>query len=207
MHNATAETKETEFVRFVREFGTHYARQTGMGAQLIYIRRFASKHQTTEEHKDRKKCVKSEAKFSASGGYGQFFHINGSFKQKDKDCTESSDDERFEESETAELTKTISLGSRPKDLSKWIDAEFTPVPISRVLENITDLFRKEWLEVDEDYGFSETLNESKIKEIFDEYIQQYCRLFFSDYFYDDCTPKITGNIFITPNLENILFAT
>ena len=102
----------------------------------------------------------------------------------------NNDDSSFEDSESSEVTKTISRGSRPKDLTAWVDAAFTPVPIHRVLEKISNLFKSEWLTKNEDYGFDQDLDGLEIKDLYDEYIPKYCSLFMGPYLDGDC--KETG---------------
>ena len=55
-------------------------------------------------------------------------------------------------------------------------------------ERITNLFSSEWLKKSDVYGFDKELDGLKIKELFNEYIQQYCSLFMSAYLDDDCKP-------------------
>lgn len=102
----------------------------------------------------------------------------------------SNDDSKFEDSESSEVTKTISRGSRPKQLSDWVGEAFTPVPIHRVLESISNLFRSEWLTKNDLYGFDQDLDGFKIKDMFEENMLKYCSLFMTPYLDADCKPTV-----------------
>ena len=192
-HNGT---REAAFVDFVSEFGTHYMKKTTMGAELIYERRFTNIAKTLEDRMKRQRCVKSAARASVSGGFKPpiVSNIGGSagvnYTHEESACKINNDDSSFEDSESSEVTKTISRGSRPKDLTAWVDAAFTPVPIHRVLEKISNLFKSEWLTKNEDYGFDQDLDGLEIKDLYDEYIPKYCSLFMGPYLDGDC--KETG---------------
>ena len=163
-----------------------------MGSKLIYERRYTSTSNTNEERKTRQSCVKSEAKaaVSASGSYGAAsVEASVGYEQAKNKCASNDKDSKFENSEASEVTRTISLGSRPTDLSNWVNADFIPVPIHRVLEKITNLFRKELLTKDHFYGFNEDLDGEKIKEMFIGLVPFYCEFFMSDYVSVDCKPK------------------
>ena len=96
----------------------------------------------------RSSCVKTEADASVSGGYsglGGSIQASAEVEAKQANCNSVKQKSAFSADEGLESTKTISRGSRPKDLKSWVDAAFTPVPIIRTLDKISDLFKDEWL--------------------------------------------------------------
>ena len=86
-----------------------------------------------------------------------------------------------------EGTKTLSRGSRPKELESWIDEEFIPVPVKRYLEQITVLFKDEWLTQSSFYGFERDLAGSNITLMFEQIIPDYCSLMLEGILYEDCS--------------------
>ena len=46
--------------RFLNEFGTHFAKTTKLGAQIIFERRFSSKSTSSDQKQQRSECVKIE---------------------------------------------------------------------------------------------------------------------------------------------------
>ena len=82
----------------------------------------------------------------------------------------------FTNNEGFEAVKTISRGSRPTDLKKWIDASFTPVAIKRTLDDISNLFQDKWMTKSVFYGFDRDLAGNDVKAMYNKYIEQYCSL-------------------------------
>ena len=118
LNNATEYTKKDEFIRFVKEFGTHYAKKTVMGAQLIYERRFATRKKGNLDKKSRNKCVKEESRREINAKL--FLSVNEESQKGEEKCTPNEDDQRFENSNSAELTRIITIGSRPKQFGQWV---------------------------------------------------------------------------------------
>ena len=182
-----------EYIKFVKEFGTHYMKQTSMGAELIYERMFTSNSKNSEEGKERTGCTKHEAEASlGGGGYGAY--LKASYGETGSDCKSSKEDSKFESSEGNEIKKVISRGSRPTDLESWITSDFFPVPIHRILEDIEGLFRNEWLQKSDEYGFTESLDGEALKQIFYKYKNDYCGLFLGPFLNYNCS--VNGNILI-----------
>ena len=173
---------------FIFEFGTHYAKTTNMGAQLIYERRFSSKAKTKQEENERSECTKMEASASV-GVSGVVNEFSASANASNKDCSSNKDKSAFDKGESFEGVRTISRGSRPKELKNWIDSSFTPVAIKRTLNKITDLFKDEWLTANEFYGIDEDLSGSGIKTMFEEIVQKYCGLMLTGILDNDCNIK------------------
>ena len=192
-------TRKTAIVKFLKEFGTHFMERTSLGSELIYEHIFTTTASSKEERENRQKCVKSEAEGSVSGG-GFGAELSASLGVGTGKCEESATDSAFEESESSEISKTIARGSRPKDLSNWVDADFTPVPIHRELQTMTELFQTNWLGKDIFYGFEKSLNGQKMKELFDEYVtnnpEKVCELLMNNFLNKDCTPKSKYAVYI-----------
>ena len=75
---------------FIFEFGTHYAKTTNMGAQLIYERRFSSKANTKQEENERSECTKMEASASVEVESG-LSGMSASVDASNKDCSKNKD--------------------------------------------------------------------------------------------------------------------
>ena len=169
------EVQKLAVANFVKEFGTHYSKVTQLGAQLIYERRFETTAKSTEEKAERNACVKDEASVSVEVG-NSFAKVSAEAKFSNKDCDGVKSGSDFSNTEGFEAVKTISRGSRPTDLKKWIDATFTPIPIRRLLEDISSLFQDKWMTKSVFYGFGKDLSGARIKAMYDRNIGQYCSL-------------------------------
>ena len=179
------DSKKKVISKFIKEFGTHYSKVTKLGAQLIYERRFENTAKTSEEKKIRNGCVKDEATFEVGVESGlNSASVKGHFSNED--CKKSNEKSDFSNTEGFEAVKTISRGSRPTDLSKWIGANFTPIPIKRILDDLSNLFKDEWMTKSIFYGFEKDLDGSKIKAMYDTYIVQYCTLILYGILDEDC---------------------
>ena len=137
--------------RFLNEFGTHFAKTTKLGAQIIFQRRFSSKTTSAEQAQQRAECTEIEVTiisnvvlyalhfklfyvFQAAAslaveGYG--YGVEASAEYANKECDNVKSDSAFSESETFEATVTISRGSRPSSLDEWLSSDFQPTPIQR----------------------------------------------------------------------------
>ena len=170
------ESKQKEAVaNFVKEFGTHYSKVTKLGAELIYERRFENTAKSVQEKKERNECVKDEADVSVGVSAGAN-EVKASGSYKNKDCEGMKKGSDFSNNEGMEAVNTISRGSRPTDLKKWIDASFTPVVIERTLDDISNLLQDRWMTKSTFYGFDKDLQGDRIKEMYNKYIEQYCSL-------------------------------
>ena len=76
-------------------------------------------------------------------------------------------------------------------MKQWLkeDTEFIPVPLHRVLEDIKNLFRDEWLRKNDAYGFRESLDGKALRELFKRHEKDYCKNFLEVFLNDDCTNK------------------
>ena len=181
--------KRESVASFVREFGTHYMKEINLGAQLVYERRFKEKSKSSSEKNDRSGCVKDEAKASVSAsGFGVKGSLSGNYSQNK--CNGVKQGSAFAANEGFEGVKTISRGSRPKELKSWIDAKFTPVAIKRTLDKITTLFKDKWLTKSKHYGFKKSLSGSKITKMFLDIIPNYCQIMMEGILDADC--KVIG---------------
>ena len=180
-----------EYVSFIKEFGTFYMKHTSMGSQLIYERRFTDTASTKEEMSERNECSKKEASASVNaGGYGAY--LNAQLGQSSSECKSSRNDEKFKNEEKSDTKRILSRGSRPGNLKDWLTSDFTPVPIHRVLRNIKDLLKDEWLSKNDAYGFRQSLNGNALRTLFTKNEKDYCKLFLSKILNEDCSNK--GNI-------------
>ena len=169
-------TRDKAVARFIREFGTHYNKNTQLGAELIYERRFDSKHEAVEDKLKRASCVKDEAKLSVAVEVMTVAKMGANFSLSNEDCSSERKDSKTAASNGFESVRIVSRGSRPKDLNKWVDAAFTPVPIERTLMPISELFRQEWLTKSDSYGFDSDLYAAGMKDMFDASAKKYCQI-------------------------------
>ena len=177
--------KEAAVARFIREFGTHFSKTTNLGAQLIYERRFNSKAKSRSDKSARSACTKDEARASVSAsGYGVSGSVAG--EASNEKCKGVKEGSAFAADEGFEQTRTISRGSRPKELKSWIDASFTPVPIKRQLEKISELFSDEWTSKNLAYGFDRDLRGSEMKQMFEEIAKRYCQVMLPGLLDENC---------------------
>ena len=182
--------QRTAVKSFINEFGTHFMKKTKLGAQLTYERRFQTKSETVDEEIERSKCVHQEASASVSAsGWGTSVDVEGGFEEEV--CGSLYEKSKFGLNQGIEGTKTMSRGSRPKELDAWIDEEFTPVPVKRYLEQVTSLFKDEWLSQSSFYGFDRDLSGSNITLMFEQIVPDYCSLMLEGILYEDCS--IIGN--------------
>ena len=82
----------------------------------------------------------------------------------------------FANNEGMEAVKTISRGSRPVDIKKWIDASFTPVAIERTLDDVSNLLQDKWMTKSTFYGFERSLSGTLMKSMYSQIIESYCGL-------------------------------
>ena len=70
------------FIDFVEAFGTHYMKETQLGAKIYYEKRFTAKSKTTNIGHMRENCVAAAAEGCAGGSIGILF-----FSAKAETCT------------------------------------------------------------------------------------------------------------------------
>ena len=194
--DAPESEQELVVADFIREFGTHYSSKTHLGAQLIYERRFESKSDSRSDQMARSSCVKNEADASISGGYSGLagsIQASAEVEAQQANCNSVNQKSAFSADEGVESTKTISRGSRPKDLSSWVDESFTPVPIIRTLDKISELFKDEWLTSNKKYGFDMSLSGARIKDMFNKAAKKYCQIMLPGQLDANC--EFIGNIY------------
>jgi len=178
-------TKKNNFLRFVENFGTHYQKQTRLGAKMIYEKRFTERSKSKSESAERSECAKHDASVSVGASYAGFGgsvegHVGSekcSDKANSKDDTNSSSDTE---------SKLISVGILPTHNSNWENAikenEQKPLPIFRKLDVITRLFTPKNLEgltfKNEETGVEESLNATLLSKF---YVDQYQAEFLAKY--------------------------
>ena len=166
------------FVRFTLEFGTHFIKRTEMGAELLYERRYNNQEEEIGIRTSRKECVKKGAKASLGGG-GYGFYAKVQAETQAENCRTEGSDVNKQQSQSEENERTITRGSRPVSLEQWVTSDFTPVPINRKLNPISQLFRNEWLTKDKFYEISRSLDGTGIRKLYNERIGRYCELILS----------------------------
>ena len=169
----------------VLNFQANLIQLTKLGAELIYERRFEKTAKTVSEKKQRNGCVKDEASLSL-GVSTPSVDVKGSAKFSNQNCQGVKEGSDFSNNEGFEAVKTVSRGSRPTDISKWIGSSFTPIPIKRTLEDISTLFKNNWMTQSIAYGFQRDLSGSNITAMYNKYIEKYCALILYGILDDNC---------------------
>jgi len=178
-------TKRNNFMGFLAEFGTHYQKQTRLGAKMIYEKRFSTRSKSKSESSSRSECAKHSVSAEVKGSYGGFSAgvegHTGSEKCNDQaNSSDSTDDSSDTES------KFISIGIFPTNLSNWENAikenGQKPLPLFRKLDLITRLFTRRNLEgltfFNEETGVEESLNGTLLSNF---YVEQYEKEFLAKY--------------------------
>jgi len=178
-------TKRNNFMGFLAEFGTHYQKQTRLGAKMIYEKRFSTRSKSKSESSSRSECAKHSVSAEVKGSYGGFSAgvegHTGSEKCNDQaNSSDSTDDSSDTES------KFISIGIFPTNLSNWENAikenGQKPLPLFRKLDLITRLFTRRNLEgltfFNEETGVEESLNGTLLSKFYKE---QYEKEFLATY--------------------------
>jgi len=177
--------KKEYFQRFLVNFGTHYQKQTRLGAKLIYEKRYKSRSKTTSESETRKACTKHDASASIGGssaGFGGSVEAHTS-SEKCKDGSNASNNTELSSDTESSL---ITIGIFPSNLDEWETAikENTqkPLPLQRKLDIITRLFTSRNLEglkfQNKETGKEEFLNGTQMTQFFEE---QYEADFLADF--------------------------
>ena len=185
------EQRKNAVKMFVHEFGTHYIEHTNMGAQLIYEKRFNERTHNSTEDKIRHVCTKIEAQAVVSTSSNTVFRYNTSTEINAtlSECDKIRNKYHLEASESSDAVKIVTRGSRPKDLTAWVDADFKSVPIHRRLRRLNDLFRDEWLTHNDLYGIQTSLSGARINAVWDEILpDEYCSLMLSNVLDQSCKP-------------------
>ena len=199
------ELKKKAISQFLNEFGTHYSKETRLGAELIYERRFENKGKSIQEKKERNECVKDEASVSV-GVQSTNVEVSAKGHYNNKDCEGMKSGSDFSNNEGFEAVKTISRGSRPTDMKKWIDATFTPIAIKRKLDDISNLFQDRWMTKSVFYGFERNLNGNDIKKMYNKYIEQYCSLMLYGILDENCNViGLLNHYFRTEMIKILLY--
>jgi len=173
--NGAVLKKKEYFERFLANFGTHYQKQTRLGAKMIYEKRFKSRSQSTSESETRKACTNHAASASIGGSYAGF---GGSVEAhtSSKKCKDGSNASNNTELSSETESSLITIGILPSNLEDWETAikENTqkPLPLQRKLDIITRLFSTRNLEglkfKNEKTGKEEFLNGTQMTEFFEE---------------------------------------
>jgi len=177
--------KKKNFLLFLANFGTHYQKQTRLGAKMIYEKRFTKRSKSKGESVSRSECAKHAASASVGGNYAGFGGSveghGGSEKCSDQANSSNDTDNSFDTE-----SKLISVGILPTDLSDWENAiknnDQKPLPLSRKLDLITQLFTPRNLEgltfKNEETGVEESLNGALLSNFYKE---QYEKEFLATY--------------------------
>ena len=157
-----------------------------MGAELIYEQRYINKEQENSTTSKREECVKLSAHASlGGGGFGYYAKVTD---QSDAEkCRNTVDENNKKQSESEDIQRTITRGSRPLSFQQWVNSDFTPVPLRKELLKISSLFRNEWLTNNTLYGMSRDLDGDSMKLLFESRINRYCELLMKGILNPDCT--------------------
>ena len=178
--NSSQEPEErlSAYSRFTRAFGTHFIRQTDMGASMTYQKVFSERSKSAKRQQERASCFTESAGGCVGGGGGALgfsADANACINREESKCGGGSGSSSSSNGDTYSSVLVISRGSRPKEtLKEWLNSKFQPYPVRMQLAPITELINSYNLEVSEEYGINKALNADGIRELLDWGNSQYC---------------------------------
>jgi len=186
--NGSTDEQEGAVKKFIKGFGTHYAKKTDFGAMLVYERRFTARSTSTEESQEKEKCSTMAAEMFNDGciefGFNVAYKVEAEAQHsrcegtEKENCNGDNFDNKWGEENDIEITKQHTIGSFGGNLDGWetLLTENTDkvLPIERELKLMSHLFQPEWLSESKEYGFYRSLNGTAIAEIFNKTASEYC---------------------------------
>lgn len=163
------------FAKFVREFGTHYMKNTKLGSKIYFQKLFVFKSRDQHELIQRQECVENSARQSILNN--SVLNWTASFREESKKCDKEANFGGFF------LESVIPIGSFPANFENWsTTSTINPVPISYELDKISHITRPEWVD---DIGLSDDahddikwghLNGTLISRFLEYKYTSYCQL-------------------------------
>ena len=122
----------SEFLKFIRQYGTHFTIKTKLGAQFVHETRYSG---------NVRRQFNSDTLRACSNVQGS--KIFGIQIEKDNSKCSNSDKLRLDTMSRDNVEEIIiTKGSRPTDIKNWVTQSFTPVPLQFQLSPIVNLFTK-----------------------------------------------------------------
>jgi hypothetical protein len=176
----TAQDQLDVYTAFVKEFGTHFARKTEMGASLLFEKVVYGHSGSRESAYERMSCLSNSAEVSLNakaiiGGGVASASLKLELNTRFNSCSNitSSTSSSFEE--LHENINVVTKGSPPaRTVEDWVDKDFSGVPIILEVEPISALFTDINLRQSESYGFPTSLNASVMKQFMEIHNRLYC---------------------------------
>ena len=131
--------KTTQFIKFIRQYGTHFTIKTKLGAQFVHETRYSGEVRRQFSADKLRAC-----------SHVQGSKIFGIQIEKDSSKCSSSDKNQLDAMSRGNVEEIIvTKGSRPTDIKNWATQVFTPVPLQFQLSPIVNLFTDQNLKVNE----------------------------------------------------------
>ena len=122
----------SEFLKFIRQYGTHFTIKTKLGAQFVHETRYSGNVRQEFNSDTLRAC-----------SHVQGSKIFGIQIEKDNSKCSNSDKRRLDTMSRDNVEEIIiTKGSRPTDIKNWVTQSFTPVPLQFQLSPIVNLFTK-----------------------------------------------------------------
>ena len=130
-------SQDIEALRFIKQFGTHYAGQSDLGARMIHEKRFSNRSKTNKEAKERRRCSNNAASACSSvgaTGKGVDVSFGSCVSSKEDKCSNNSFASNSGDTNVATTTKTVTIGTQLSSSEDWGRTDdFIPVVIGYVL--------------------------------------------------------------------------
>ena len=200
--NSTSHESQSVLKGFIEEFGTYYMRKAWLGATLITEATFSSQAVDEEERKKNKACFEKAfletrgRSFEAPdvtvgveigpvtgsttvGGWKN--NAEGYFRNRTQECLQSYDQSGIRVETSLKKTSWHTIGALPNPNEyKWAaDAKNSPSVVKRELEDITELFKPEWIGdilLDENDPAAGFLDARVISDFVKSGLYNYCQL-------------------------------
>ena len=174
--NPNSKQSNITYVRFVKEFGTHYMKHTKLGSKIIFQKLFVNKSSDQEGVKRRQDCIGNSAHISILGNNTEL-SWHDTFSENARKCDESNDQSQYL---GIPLERVIQIGNFRSNIENWSNvAAKNPVPILFETDKIAHLARSEWINKirisDDDIELSH-LNGSLIASFLELKSTSYCEL-------------------------------
>ncbi len=189
-----AQKKET-YVKFTKEFGTHFVLKADFGAGFSMHRLYNNRSNSQEQEKHRKECMETSVNFCLKVGL-DLETYGGSAKScidnKHSECMENKETTNTGSSYSTERTIITTRGVRGGDIDGLLKNDLSPVPIKLEVVALQELMVQEWLNANKEYNMPETLDAAGIKALLTKGLDNwYCQ---------DVLHLTQANCY-TPNIE------
>lgn len=192
--------------KFFGAYGTHYMKETFLGASMITETKFSSASSSLADRRKRQQCVNEAFNKGLSKGVdvneietnldvpagpanvgaktttgGWNHNSESTFRNASQKCVGSQQDLSFFNSNQFKQTVITSVGSPPfSNRDKWLEkVKEAPAAVRFKLKNIKDIFRPDWINMiplDESNPAAGNLDADLLFDYFEENFLNYCEI-------------------------------